>query len=115
MQDVRKFLAAIDIFVMPSHSETYGMVLVEAMAMQKPVIATNAGGVPEILRYGQDGLLVPPKNINELAGAILYYLHNQQRRQKFAHNARRRALAAFDTKHCTDRMVQLLDTLGGDK
>jgi glycosyltransferase involved in cell wall biosynthesis len=111
MQDVRKFLASIDIFVMPSYSETYGLVLVEAMAMQKPVIATNAGGVPEIIRNGQDGLLIPPKSITALTGAILYYLHDQQRRRKFAHNARQRAVAAFDTRHCTDRMVTLLDPL----
>jgi glycosyltransferase involved in cell wall biosynthesis len=112
MQDVRMFLAAIDIFVMPSYSETYGLVLVEAMAMEKPVIATNAGGVPEIIRHGQDGLLVPPKNITALADAILRYLHDQKRRRMFAHNARQRAVASFDAKHCIDQIVTLLDPLG---
>jgi D-inositol-3-phosphate glycosyltransferase len=111
MQDVRIFLSAIDIFVMPSYSETYGLVLIEAMAMEKPVIATNSGGVPEIIRHGQDGFLVPPKNITALAVAILYYLNNQQRRRKFAQNARERAVRVFDATHCMDRIVTLLDSL----
>ncbi|HVN48993.1 MAG TPA: glycosyltransferase family 4 protein [Bacteroidota bacterium] len=114
MKDVRMFFAAIDIFVMPSYSETYGLVLIEAMAMQKPVIATNAGGVPEIIRSHQDGLLISSKSIPELTAAILYYLRDQQRRRVFAQNARRRAVEMFDSKHCVDRIVALLDPLGDE-
>ena len=83
------------------------------MAMQKPIIATHARGVPEIIRSHQDGLLIPPKSSSEMAAAILYYLRDQQRRRVFAQNARRRAVEMFDSEHCIDQIVLLLDALGG--
>ncbi len=110
-EDVRPFLASLDLFVMPSHAETYGLVLIEAMAMGLPVIATNAGGVPEIVRDGIDGLLVPPRDPDALAAAILRFAGDSRLRKRFGLSARARACDAFDAAPCADRLVGSLDSL----
>jgi glycosyltransferase involved in cell wall biosynthesis len=69
--DMEKVMASLDALVMPSHCETFGRVLIEAMASKTPVIATRAGGVPEIIDSDRLGLLVRPQNPDELASAML--------------------------------------------
>jgi glycosyltransferase involved in cell wall biosynthesis len=68
--DPLSVVRASDLFVLPSLAEPFGLVLLEAMALGKPVIATNAGGPREIVRVGETGLLVPPANSAALAQAI---------------------------------------------
>ena len=88
---VPEVLKALDLFVMPSYQEAFGNVLVEAMAMRLPVISTNAGAPPEILDFGKCGLLVPPRQAEPLAEAVLSYLRNSELREKMACAARKRA------------------------
>lgn len=66
-KDVEKFYAAIDIFVMASRSETYGMVTVEAMMAGNTILGTNAGGTPELLNHGEFGVLFEPDNHQDLS------------------------------------------------
>jgi len=68
--DVPDILAAFDMLVLPSLNEGMGRVLVEAMAAAKPVVASDTGGIPELVRPGENGLLVPPGDATALAGAI---------------------------------------------
>jgi len=110
-ENVPQFMAAIDVFVMPSYSETFGLVLIEAMAMQKPVIATSAGGVPEIVEDGKDGLLVPPRDEKALAEAIDLLLRDSSLRKALSARARLEALSRFDTNRCVDQLVLSLDSL----
>lgn len=109
--DVPAFMAAIDIFVLPSYRETFGLVLIEAMAMEKPVIATDAGGVPEIVEDGRDALLVPPRDEKALAEAILLLLENSSLRRSLSKRARADVLKRFDSTHCLDQLVLSLDSL----
>ena len=111
VENVPEFMAAIDLFVLPSYSETYGLVLIEAMAMGKPVVATNAGGVPEIVEDGRIGLLIPPRDERALADSIVRLLGDASLRRKFSKQARRDALERFDSARCVDRLVQTLDSL----
>lgn len=94
-QDVPEILAASDVFVMPSLGEHFGRVLVEAMAMGKPVVATDAGGTPEIVLDGETGLLVPPAEPEPLARAVLALLNDGARAQRLGAAGRRRAEARF--------------------
>jgi glycosyltransferase involved in cell wall biosynthesis len=82
--DVPRLLAATDIFVLPSLQEAVGTALREAMAAGLACIGTNVGGIPESIRHGDTGLLVPPADVQSLAQAILQLLGNPQKAQTLA-------------------------------
>jgi glycosyltransferase involved in cell wall biosynthesis len=69
-KDIATFFSAVDATIMASKSETFGMVTIESMACGTPVIASNAGGSPEILDWGRLGLLFEPENAISLARKI---------------------------------------------
>jgi glycosyltransferase involved in cell wall biosynthesis len=68
--DVPAVTAALDVAVLPSYREAQGLALLEAMALRRPVVATNVGGVPEMVEDGVTGLLVPPRDPVALGAAI---------------------------------------------
>ncbi len=69
-RDITHVIAALDFLVLPSLSEGLGIVIMEAMSMKKPVIASRVGGIPEVITPGVDGLLVPPADVPALVSAI---------------------------------------------
>lgn len=74
-RDMDRVYASIDIFILASTcEEAFGMVVIEAMSMEKPVIATKVGGIPEIIQDGINGVLVPPYDVPALAHAISRYI-----------------------------------------
>ena len=97
-KDVPRLLSGIDIVCLTSLSETYGLITLEAMAMKKPVVATNAGGVPEIVEEGVTGLLVPPSDPNELAHAIDMILSHPEEARTMALAASSAVQNRFDEK-----------------
>jgi glycosyltransferase involved in cell wall biosynthesis len=86
-----RLLAALDVFVLPSLNEAQGRVLVQAMAVGRPVVATRVGGVPEILDNGRAGVLVPPAEPASLAEAISGLLLDRDRAAHLGLEARHRA------------------------
>ena len=74
--DVPAVTAALDVAVLPSYREAQGMVILEAMALSRPVVASNVGGIPEMIEDGVSGLLVPPHDAPALAAAIVRLLTN---------------------------------------
>jgi glycosyltransferase involved in cell wall biosynthesis len=66
-----QFYAALDLYIMPSRSEAWGLTALRAMAYGLPVIASNVGGLPEVVEHGKSGWLVPPESPEALADAIL--------------------------------------------
>ncbi len=74
--DVPAVTAALDVAVLPSYREAQGMVILEAMALSRPVVASNVGGIPEMIQDGVTGLLVPPHEPAALARAIVRLLSN---------------------------------------
>lgn len=100
--DVADLLALCTVFALPSLGEHFGRVLIEAMAMEKAVVATGAGGVPEIVVDGESGLLVPPGDPRALADALLALLGDPARAARLAHAARQRAETHFGiARHVT--------------
>lgn len=75
-KDITTFFHAIDAFIMASKAETFGMVTIESMACGIPVIASNAGGSPEILDHGKFGLLFEPLKAESLARKMLHFKEN---------------------------------------
>jgi len=94
-RDVPEVMSAYDVFVLASWWEPFGLVVVEAMALGVPVIGTRAGGAPEVVVEGQTGLLVPPKNPQALAEAIVRLAADSDLRRTMAAAGPSRA-AIFD-------------------
>jgi glycosyltransferase-like protein len=85
-EEVPQYYAAADVYVMPSRMEGWGIGLMEAMAAGKPVIATRAGGIPELVAHGKNGLLVEPGDISALAEALCQLLDSRKLRKKLGKN-----------------------------
>lgn len=100
--DVPDLLAACDIVVQPSHWEGFGLVLVEAMAAQRPVVATAVSAIPEVIRDGETGLLVPPHDPHALARALLRLCGDPARRARLGAAGAARVQAHFTA----ERMVR---------
>jgi glycosyltransferase involved in cell wall biosynthesis len=103
-EDVPRVLAALDLLVHGARAEPFGRVLVEAMAMARPVVAFADGGVPEIVVDGQTGRLAPPGDVEALAAAVLDLLANPDGRRQMGERARARAVSHFDVRPLTRRM-----------
>jgi len=104
---IRDFYAAADAFVLPSFSEGLPVVLMEAMAMGLPVIASRITGIPELVREGIDGLLVPPGNTEELAAAIQRVASDRAVREAMGAAARDRVVNHFDAHVTQAPLIQL--------
>ena len=109
--DAPRFMATLDVFVLPSFSETFGYVLIEAMAMEKPVVATKAGGVPEIIADGITGLLVEPRDHLALTSAILSILENKSLGASLGRSARSEALRRYDIRTCVDELLKAIEKI----
>jgi len=105
--DVRAELASADVFVMPSLSEGLGVAALEAMAMGKPVVATDAGGLPEAVVHGETGLVVPAGDPGALAEALVPLLGDKEKRRGMGLRGRERVLAHHDRPKVVERTVVL--------
>jgi glycosyltransferase involved in cell wall biosynthesis len=92
---VRSELAQAHAFVLASHHEPLGVAIMEAMALGAPVVATDAGGVPELIEAGADGVLVPPKAPDLLADAVQRLLNDPDRAHRIAAAGRRKVETSF--------------------
>lgn len=108
---VAEALAAADLFVLPSRSEAFPNAVIEAMAMGLPIVATNVGGVPELIDHGRSGILVPPDQPEALAGAIADLLL----RPVFARALGRAARETVLGRYSFDRMVHQFQNLYLDR
>ena len=93
--DIPEILRALDVFVLPSLSEGTSNTILEAMASGLPVVATRVGGNPELVEEGVTGRLLPPKEFEQLAGAIKGYLEDPELRVRHGQAARQRAREKF--------------------
>ena len=109
--DVRPYLAAMNLVVLPSRSEALGLALLEAMAMEKPVIASRVGGIPEIVEHGVTGLLVAPNDPDALAGALISLLEDPGRRDLMGRAGRQRVVAQFRLERTVTAMEQLYEEI----
>jgi glycosyltransferase involved in cell wall biosynthesis len=107
VEDMPSLLAALDIFVSASHSESFGLAILEAMANRTPVVATRTEGAKELLRDGETGLLVPVKEPIKLAAAINELLQSAEKREGFAGSAQTFAAKQFSL----ERMIEETEKL----
>jgi glycosyltransferase involved in cell wall biosynthesis len=105
VDDLDEFYAALDLFIMPSRSEAWGLTALRAMAWGLPVIASNVGGLPEAIKHGKSGWLIPPESPEALADTIVDAASNPERLREFGRNARERA-AQFSMERTVERTEQ---------
>jgi len=102
--DVAEILSAIDIFVLASYGEAFGYVLLEASASGLPIIATNAGGVPDIVVNGKTGLLIPPHDAESLRNAMRVLASDQTMRVNLGLEGRKIVEKNFVERDILDRI-----------
>jgi glycosyltransferase involved in cell wall biosynthesis len=103
--DVSEILSTFDVAVLPSFFEGMGRVLLEAMAMEKPVVASNVGGIPDLVEHQSNGLLVKPGNAAELTDALERILSDRVLSSKMGKEGRKRIQEQFSS----NTMVQSID------
>ena len=109
--DIPEMLSLIDIFVLPSIREGLPLAILEAMACGKAVIATNVGGVPEVVKNGISGILVPPKDPEALHCAMNELLGNRGKLKKMGYNGKRVSIESFSSKTMVGKIEDLYDSL----
>jgi L-malate glycosyltransferase len=110
MEDVREVLAISDVLVLPSEHEAFGRVVAEAMLMEKPVVATNVGGLPELVSP-ETGVLVPVQCPEELGDAIKSIIIDPIRKIEMGRRGRERALELFTLDQYVVQMKNVFDEL----
>lgn len=102
-ENLPEILALIDIFVLPSVFEGFPFSILEAMAAKKPVIATNVGGVPEIITNNVNGILVEPMDPDALAKAMILLAKDNEKRDHFAESGYKKMVENFSL----DKMISM--------
>ena len=105
--DIPNILASLDLFVLSSHLEGLCTSLMDAMVMSLPIVATRAGGIPEVVEDGVTGLLVPAKNPEKLAAAMTRLIEDESLRVQYGRAGRRRVESLFGA----EAMVSMTEAL----
>jgi len=112
-QAAHRFLPFVDIFFQPSLWEAMSMVLLEAMAAGKAVVASAVGETPLVLRDGIDGILTAPKDIEAMTAALTELIRDEKKRAELGRAAKTRYLETFTAEHMAARYQELYDSLLG--
>jgi glycosyltransferase involved in cell wall biosynthesis len=113
VEDVRPFLAGADVVVLPSYREGSPRVLMEAAAMAKPIIATDVPGCRDVVEEETNGLLVPPRDTEALARAMIKMAWDPTRRREMGLAGRERALKDFDERIIIRQTIEFYDRFEG--
>jgi glycosyltransferase involved in cell wall biosynthesis len=106
-KDIPQILSAIDIFVLTSFWEGLSIAALEALASAKPVVATDTGGIQEIVKDNRNGFLVPPKNTKMLSDRLITLLRDRQLMYRMAEEAKNSIGEEFTYKHMADKTQDL--------
>lgn len=106
--DLAEIFRASDLFVIPSRSETLGMVVLEAMASGLPVIGTNSGGIPDIITHNKNGLLFEPREYKTLSDLILELYHKKEKRESIAKNGLEKVCSNYNEKIQTQKFFEFI-------
>jgi glycosyltransferase involved in cell wall biosynthesis len=107
--DVDEIMGCFDLFVLPSLNEGMGRVLVEAMAVGLPIVASRVGGIPDLVKDGKNGLLVPPADASALGKAISDLLTDKEKRNRMGEAGKKMCLP-----YSAEAMVEQIDDLYKD-
>lgn len=111
--DVPELMRSFDLFALPSLNEGISNTVLEAMASGLPVVATNVGGNPELVREGETGLLVPPADPPSLARALATYVRSPEVRLRHGESARQHIVDRFALEVMVRQYLRLYDSVLG--
>jgi N-acetyl-alpha-D-glucosaminyl L-malate synthase BshA len=106
-QDVVPLLSIADVFLLPSAQESFGLAALEAMACEVPVVASNVGGLPEVIEDGVSGFLHDPADLDGMAASAIAVLTDRERHRDIVRAALRRVRELF----CDERVVPMYESL----
>jgi len=109
--EIQKIIQGLDITVLPSWWESLPLVLLEAMASRKPVIASNVGGIPEIVTHMKEGQLIPPRDPASLAQAICWVIENPQLSDQMVMEGYRKVTTDFDERDMIHHTLSLYESV----
>lgn len=110
-KEVAYYMKASDLLCLPTWAEGLPNVVMEAMATGIPVVATNVGGIPEVLEDGVTGLSVPAKNVEKLAKAVIRMIEDEDLREECIRNAKELIYEKFDVKKNVFQLYKILKNL----
>ena len=111
-KDVPRFLAASDVFALPTLTEALPTVLAEAMAAKLPIVASRVGGIPEMIANGQNGILVTPEDVDGLAKACIHLLDHPEKRSDMGMEGWKTVNRKFSIDRQVDQLKEIyLDQL----
>jgi N-acetyl-alpha-D-glucosaminyl L-malate synthase BshA len=108
---MEELLPLADVFLLPSSSESFGLVALEAMSAEVPVVASNAGGLPEVVEEGRAGFLHDVSDVVGYVRSVLRLLGDEKLRRTMGRRARRIARDRFDVDDMVDRYIEVYDSL----
>ncbi len=111
VEQLPEFFAALTVFVVPSWQEAFSIVLIQAMAAGVPVIASDIGGPAEIITHGVTGLLVPPRHVEIVAGAINSLLDHPDQQTQLAEAARQEVQRRFERETVINQIESIYQDL----
>lgn len=104
-QDIGTLMGMSDVIAMPSLREGLPYVLLEALALARPVVGTQVGGIPEVIKHGETGFLVPPKDSEALAEAIIQVLRNPEEATRLGEKGRELVSREFDVETMVQKIA----------
>lgn len=110
-EDIPKFMAIADVFLLPSYIEGMPMAIIEAMQVGLPVISTRVGGIPEMVEDGKSGILINPGAPSEIANAVLYLMQDPEIRQKFGQRSKQIFEEKFEFSKGIKEVMHLYEML----
>lgn len=109
--DVAALLASADIFLLPSRIESFPLSIMEAMAMELPVVASRVGGIPDLVRDGEDGFLHEASDLEGMAQSVVRLVDDATLRDRQGRSGKQRVLEEFSLKKMGDRAMALYEEL----
>jgi glycosyltransferase involved in cell wall biosynthesis len=109
--DIPDILSRLDILVLPSLQEPFGKIVIEAMAMEKPVVASKVGGVPEIVMDGKTGLLIPPGDSDAICQALQQLIEDREKREQMGREGRKRVEQMFSLEKHVHKIQQVYEAI----
>ena len=112
-QDIAEIAAMADVFLLPSELESFGLSALEAMACGVPVIGSDAGGLPEVVRHAESGYLLPVGDVEGMSARTIEILKDDERRREMGEAARHRVESLFDAERVVSQYETVYDRVLG--